>query len=379
MPNTVSGPFSSIVGGGGNRINPATSAAIVGGQRNTIETQASFSTISGGTGNRIGVNAQDAWIGGGVSNVIGVIGNSAVIGGGEGNEMGYNSTKAVIGGGWNNSTTANSGMAMIPGGRHNTATNLAFAAGNKAKAMHSGAFVWADSQDVDFFSSAVNQFAVRANGGFFLEGNLGVGNRAPSYPLEVQSAQAVARFTTTSNANGAVLSLRNNTASPTYLGAINFEDADGTPGQIGYLANDQMAFRVGGAERMNLQAGGLYVNGVIVHTSDRDAKADFASVDAQEVLEKVAALPLQSWSYTNRPGVKHVGPMAQDFRAAFGLGEDDKHIATVDADGVALAAIQGLNQKVTEELKQKTTEITELTRELAELKSLLGKLSTRGN
>ena len=52
--------------------------------------------------------------------------------------------------------------------------------------------------------------------------------------------------------------------------------------------------------------------------------------------------------------------MAQDFKAAFNLGADDKHIATVDADGVALAAIQGLNQKLTDELKQKGTEITEL-------------------
>jgi len=53
---------------------------------------------------------------------------------------------------------------------------------------------------------------------------------------------------------------------------------------------------------------------------------------------------------------KHLGPVAQDFHAAFGLGTDDKHIATVDADGVALAAIQGLNQKVMEELKRRDAE-----------------------
>ena len=49
------------------------------------------------------------------------------------------------------------------------------------------------------------------------------------------------------------------------------------------------------------------------------------------------------------PSVRHVGPMAQDFHAAFGLGGDDKHINTVDADGVALAAIQGLHQIVQEQ------------------------------
>jgi hypothetical protein len=61
----------------------------------------------------------------------------------------------------------------------------------------------------------------------------------------------------------------------------------------------------------------------------------------------------------------HLGPMAQDFRA------DDKHIATVDADGVALAAIQGLNQKLTEELKRRDTENAELRTRLERLERLL--------
>jgi trimeric autotransporter adhesin len=67
------------------------------------------------------------------------------------------------------------------------------------------------------------------------------------------------------------------------------------------------------------------------------------------VLNCVAKLPIQQWRFKAEPeGVKHVGPMAQDFRAAFGLGETPTAIATVDADGVALAAIQGLNQKLDE-------------------------------
>ena len=63
--------------------------------------------------------------------------------------------------------------------------------------------------------------------------------------------------------------------------------------------------------------------------------------------------------------------MAQDFHAAFGLGTDDKHIATVDADGVALAAIQGLNQK----LNEKDAEIQALKQSVAELKETLTKLA----
>jgi hypothetical protein len=67
-------------------------------------------------------------------------------------------------------------------------------------------------------------------------------------------------------------------------------------------------------------------------------------------LEKVSALPITEWKYkVEADGTEHLGPMAQDFHAAFGLnGSDDKHIATVDEEGVALAAIQGLNQKLEE-------------------------------
>jgi beta-xylosidase len=68
--------------------------------------------------------------------------------------------------------------------------------------------------------------------------------------------------------------------------------------------------------------------------------------------------------------VRHLGPVAQDFHAAFGLGSDDRHIATVDADGVALAAIQGLNRKV-------EAENTALKQEIAELKRLVTQLSTK--
>jgi hypothetical protein len=79
--------------------------------------------------------------------------------------------------------------------------------------------------------------------------------------------------------------------------------------------------------------------------SDRNAKQDFTAIQPKEVLAKVATLPITQWRYkVETNGVKHVGPMAQDFYSAFGLGESDRAIGTVDADGVALAAIQGLNE-----------------------------------
>jgi hypothetical protein len=76
--------------------------------------------------------------------------------------------------------------------------------------------------------------------------------------------------------------------------------------------------------------------------SDRNAKEDFESVDSRAVLAAVVALPIERWSYRDEPA-RHLGPMAQDFAAAFGLGQDDRHIFPLDAAGVALAAIQGLH------------------------------------
>jgi len=113
--------------------------------------------------------------------------------------------------------------------------------------------------------------------------------------------------------------------------------------------------------------------------SDRNLKENFASINPREVLDKVAALPISRWNFKGDAATPHVGPMAQDFHAAFGVGTDERHIATVDADGVALAAIQGLNQKLTDELKQKGTEITELKQAVSELKALVKMMNEKFN
>ncbi len=127
---------------------------------------------------------------------------------------------------------------------------------------------------------------------------------------------------------------------------------------------------VGGAVSPPYCDGNNWVNG-----SDRNAKEDFSSVDPLEVLAKVAALPLTEWQYKATPGQAHLGPMAQDFHAAFGLnGSDDKHIATVDEGGVALAAIQGLNQKVesgNEKIHELESENTDLKARLEKLEQLI--------
>lgn len=77
--------------------------------------------------------------------------------------------------------------------------------------------------------------------------------------------------------------------------------------------------------------------------SDRALKTNFGSVDAADMLQRVRELPISTWNYTSDDAsVRHIGPMAQDFAAAFGVGVDDRHIHPIDGQGVALAAIQGL-------------------------------------
>jgi hypothetical protein len=77
--------------------------------------------------------------------------------------------------------------------------------------------------------------------------------------------------------------------------------------------------------------------------SDRNMKTGIVPLDDTRILDKLAALPVSEWSYTSERGVRHIGPMAQDFYAAFGVGEDDRHITTIDEDGVALAAVKALH------------------------------------
>ena len=97
--------------------------------------------------------------------------------------------------------------------------------------------------------------------------------------------------------------------------------------------------------------------------SDRNVKKDFESVDPREILAAVAALPIERWSYKGET-VRHLGPMAQDFAAAFGLGADDRHIFPLDAAGVALAALQGLRDL----MQAQSTRLEALERELIALR-----------
>ena len=105
--------------------------------------------------------------------------------------------------------------------------------------------------------------------------------------------------------------------------------------------------------------------------SDARRKTDWEKADPELFLRGIAGMNIQSWRYKAQTSdIRHVGPTAQDFRAAFGLGTNDTTISTVDADGANMLAIQALAKR-TDELKAATERITELEKRLAAIESLL--------
>ena len=204
-----------------------------------------------------------------------------------------------------------------------------------------------------------------ANGNaFFLGGNVGIGTNNPTSQLEVSSGGGdsfpQARINQTNTADYARLRF-------TVGGDFSTRWDIGARSNVFSIYSGQI-----GADMLRLDSAGLTVNGTFVSASDRNVKENFAPVDPCAVLDKVAALPLSSWNYKTDAATRHLGPMAQDFYAAFNIGPDDKHIATVDADGVALAAIQGLNQK----LEETRSENAALKARLEKLEQLLNRPAT---
>jgi hypothetical protein len=303
--------YATIAGGGVNAIGTnADQSAIGGGYGNTIAVNVLAASIAGGRGNAIGPSSVYSTIGGGITNTVAANSPYSTIAGGGDNAIGINSWYSAIGGGAGNTAMDDAWYATIPGGRLNLVNSDAFAAGWRAEATNTGAFVWSDGTGTPTRSTNNNSVTMRASGGY--------------------------RLITSTSTSGAYLA----------------------PG------------------------GGSWTS-----MSDRNAKADVTPINTLEILDKVAALPVSSWRYKSQnASVRHIGPMAQDFKATFGVGETDTGITTVDADGVALAAIQGLNLKVEErgkELEARSRKLeaenAELKQELAELRKMMQQLSTKHN
>jgi hypothetical protein len=240
----------------------------------------SFGTIGGGAGNLAGAGTT------------GVDGQLATVAGGSSNWAyaamstiagGYDNVASgfgsTVGGGFFSRATATG--ATVPGGIRNAADGVgSFAAGVNAKATGAGQFTWADnSTDNTFDPGALSQGWVN-----------------PANTFNVRA-----------------------------LGGVWFvTDTTGSGVPTAWCA---------------MQPG----SGAWGCTSSRDLKTDFAPADADDVLRKVMAMPVETWRFKGEEEtIRHMGPMAQDFHAAFHLGHDPRAITTTDAAGVALAAIQGL-------------------------------------
>ncbi|HEX7829059.1 MAG TPA: tail fiber domain-containing protein, partial [Thermoanaerobaculia bacterium] len=148
-------------------------------------------------------------------------------------------------------------------------------------------------------------------------------------------------------------------------------------------ANNEFAARATGGFRFrtnlagttgcNLPAG----SGVFNCTSSRATKENFAPVDGESILSIVRDLPITTWNYiTEGQNVRHIGPMAEDFSAAFQLGANNTSIGVQDLASVTLAAVQALEAR-TAELQKKNTEIEVLRGQLASLEERLAALEKK--
>ena len=155
--------------------------------------------------------------------------------------------------------------------------------------------------------------------------------------------------------------------------SVSFGVFDGT------FAKSPLVITPNTAHRITISTSAIELTGSLIQLSSRESKTDFRQVEPRQVLAKVLDLPVASWRYkTEEEDVRHLGPMAEDFHAAFGLGPDDQGIPVLDAGGVALAAIQGLKAEQDERMAgliaEKGREIALLQGELAELRQLVSQL-----
>jgi hypothetical protein len=411
---TVGGGFANRAGNDAGNVDDASHATVAGG--NTNVAGGFVSSVGGGSDNS--ASGSSSTIAGGSINV--ASGSGSTVAGGINNRA--SGAQSSVGGGSTN--VASGANSVVAGGFLNIASgDISWAGGRRAKTesadavpvLHNGAFVWADNNNLDFRSQIANEFAARATSGFrFVSEVNGVGTPTRSFKIAPSGAVGIGLGATDpvdatlvvratlptvvlrGSGGGNVSSrLRFEEIPPVTdcVGGYLFHDGTANFFEIGVNnaigtgpctpADDLRAFqihrstgRVGvlttfastpthpltvgsgpsNGNGAHLTAGGVWTNG-----SSRTFKENFAAVDAGDVLARVLALPIAFWNYSGN-AERHVGPVAEDFKAAFGVGGDERYIGTVDADGVALAAIQGLNAKLESKVAEQAREIAELRR-----------------
>jgi len=353
--NSASGSWATIGGGQGNVVNNQ-SATVGGGAGN--EAIAPYATVGGGEDNE--ASGMDATIGGGDKN--GASGEESTIGGGRANRAGGGQSTicggelnqadgqhATIGGGFFN--TASGITATIGGGEYISVTAQAATAAGGSHITVSGDYATVGGGQ---YNTAYDYGATIGGGSYNTAGGAatiggGEANVATGYASTVPGGEintAAGDFSFAAGTGALALD----------QGSFVWSDSHGFVTPTVSMGIDSFVARA---------AGGFYLwsdpsatTGVALFPgaaawapmSDRNLKENFSAVDGREVLARLVELPISTWNYkAEAPSIRHMGPMAQDFHAAFGLGEDERHIPTVDADGVALAAIQGLHAIVQEQ------------------------------
>jgi hypothetical protein len=312
----------NLIGGyHGNQVTAGAVGATIGGGGDTSAPNVvadHYGTVGGGAGNRAGnSNHPFATVGGGFRNT--ATGISTTVGGGHMNSA--SGDAAAIGGGYMNS--ASGIAAAISGGRQNRATgNYATVSGgqwNIASGFHatvSGGY-----------SNTVSGHFATIGGGYQ---NIAAGNYSVVFGYRAKNSNA--------NHRGVFL----------FADSSDFDFYSTGANQFLVRATGGVTFVLGISTLIGNPTWTCSVvnGGTWACSSDRSLKANLARVDSRQVLAQLSGLPIYTWSVKGGdPTVRHIGPTAQDFYAAFGFGRDDKTISTIDLDGVALAAIQGLHQE----------------------------------
>jgi hypothetical protein len=288
--------------------------------------------------------------------------NYSAVGGGQNNAVTLSADHSVIGGGYNNTIGANDYQGTIAGGYYNT-----LASGAGYSAIGGGQFNTNSSAEGTIGGGQINlasgQYQSTVGGGY-------ENTASGSYATVPGGFQNVAGGVS-SLAAGAHAQAAND-------GAFVWAD-DSTSAPFASTNNNSFNIRAAGGVRIATTSAGtvgaLLAAGQTSWTtlSDRNAKKNFQPVDYQEVLAKLASVPIQQWNYKwEKDGdVPNLGPMAQDFKHAFFPGRDDKGISTLEFDGVELAAIQGLNQKLEARSRELETENADLRARLEKLEQLV--------
>lgn len=343
--NHLSGEWGVITGGQGNALTGA-SAAIGGGGGN--QAGATYSVIAGGYANTVPAGSGNAGeygvVSGGYANL--VTGEYAAVVSGNGNTA-AGVGAASVGGAINN---ANSPYTFVGGGQVNTITTNGSVGGNNGGA---GASITGGSDNTVKpleTNGAQNAFIGGGHGNVVS----GTDSAVPGGAYNVASGLYAAVPGGEKNNAAATASFAAGTLSQAlHAGTFVWSDNSANATVLGSTAANQFLARAAGGyflySSATLKSGVELApgSGSWSSLSDRASKIAVANIDAARILARVAELPVSEWSYTAQgTGVRHLGPMAQDFRAAFGLGEDARHISAVDEEGVALASIKALQAEV---------------------------------